>query len=161
MDEKGGWASAGRVRGDAGDVAGCVVVGTDGSDCGRRALRFAAHDAQVRGCPLVVLRAWSMTTAPAPETGEPGVVPALSAYEAAVERATGAEVVDVLGPNPSCTVLVRAVHDSPGDALVEASRHAVLVVVGSRGLGVVAEMLLGSVSAHLVHHAHGPVAVVR
>ena len=115
----------------------------------------------MRGCPLVVVRAWSMTTAPTPDVGEPGVVPALSAYEAAVEQRTRDEVAEVLGPDPACTVLVRPVHDSPGDALVEASEHAVLVVVGSRGHSVVAEMLLGSVSAHLVHHAHGPVAVVR
>lgn len=162
MDEMGsGSTSAGRVHDDVGDVTGCVVVGTDGSRCGRKALGFAAHEAQVRGCPLVVVRAWAMTTAPQPEGTEPGVVPALSAYEAAVEQATRDEVADVLGTRPPCEVVVRPVHDSPGDALVEASRHAVLVVVGSRGHSVVAEMLLGSVSAHLVHHAHGPVAVVR
>ena len=162
MDEIGnGSTSAGRVRVDVGDVTGCVVVGTDGSACGRQALRFAAREAQLRGCPLVVVRAWSMTTVPPPDGGEPGVVPALSAYEAAVERHARDEVADVLGADPPCDVVVRGVHDSPGDALVEASRHAVLVVAGSRGLGVVAEVLLGSVSAHLVHHAHGPVAVVR
>jgi nucleotide-binding universal stress UspA family protein len=156
-----GSTSAGRVRGDVGDVTGCVVVGTDGSACGRHALRFAAREAQVRGCLLVVVRAWSMATAPPLGGGEPGVVPALSAFEAAVEQHARAEVADVLGADPPCDVVVRPVHDSPGDALVQASRDAALVVVGSRGLGVVAEMLLGSVSAHLVHHAHGPVAVVR
>lgn len=162
MGETGsGSESAGRVSADVGDVTGCVVVGVDGSDCARMALRFAAGEAQVRDCPLVVLRAWSMTTAPPPGGTEPGVVPALSAYEASVDKWTRDEVADVLGDHPPCDVDVRPVHDSPGDALVEASRHAVLVVVGSRGHSVVTEMLLGSVSAHLVHHAHGPVAVVR
>jgi hypothetical protein len=56
----------GRVREHVGDVSGCVVVGVDGSPCGRRALRFAADEARVRQCPLVVVRAWAMTTAPRP-----------------------------------------------------------------------------------------------
>lgn len=150
----------GRVREHVGDVSGCVVVGVDGSACGRRALRFAADEARVRQCPLVVVRAWAMTTAPRP-AGEPGVVPPLTAYEGAVADAMAAEVREELGDEPACEVRALPVHDSPGDALVEASRSAELVVVGSRGHSAIAGLLLGSVSEHLVHHAHGPVTVVR
>jgi nucleotide-binding universal stress UspA family protein len=151
----------GRVRESVGDVTGCVVVGVDGSACGRAALRFAAHEARSRRCPLVVVRAWSLTTAPRPRDGEPGVVPPLSAFEAAVAAAVADEVAAELGATPGCEVRVTPVHDSPADALVAASRSAALVVVGSRGHGAVASLLLGSVSEHLVHHAEGPVAVVR
>lgn len=154
-------ASAGRVRDHVGDVAGCVVVGTDGSDCARLALRFAAHEASVRQCPLVVVRAWALTTAPRPAGGEPGVVPPLTAFEDAVMRAIEAELRDELGDDPGCELRPMPVHDSAADALVEASRTAAVVVVGSRGLGTVAGLLLGSVSEHLVHHAKGPVTVVR
>lgn len=151
----------GQVRERVGDVVGTVVVGVDGSACGRQALRFAAHEAAVRGCPLVVVRAWSMTTAPRPSGGEPGIVAPLSAYESAVADEIEAEVRAEFSDSPGCEVRPMPVHDSPADALVAASESAALVVVGSRGHSVVASLLLGSVSEHLVHHAKGPVAVVR
>lgn len=151
----------GRVREHVGTVVGSVVVGVDGSACGRRALRFAAHEAEVRACPLVAVRAWSMTTAPRPSGGEPGVVPPMTAYEAAVAAEIMAEVRDEIGGHPGCEVRPLPVHGSAGDALVEASESAALVVIGSRGHGAVAGLLLGSVSEHLVHHAKGPVAIVR
>lgn len=157
----GTYPDEGTVRERVGEVTGCVVVGVDGSACGRKALGFAAHEARVRGCPLVVVRAWSVTTAPQPEGAGHGVVPPLAAFESAVESSVRDEVADVLGEDPGCEVAVRPVHDSAGDVLVEASEHAILVVVGSRGLGAVAGLLLGSVSDHLVRRAQGPVAVVR
>lgn len=157
----GSHPGSGTVRERVGDVTGCVVVGVDGSACGRKALAFAGHEAHVRGCPLVVVRAWSVTTAPRPQGGEPGVVPPLTAFEAAVQSAVRDEVTDVLGDDPGCEVVVRSVHHGAGDVLVDASAHAILVVVGSRGLGAVAGLLLGSVSDHLVRRARGPVAVVR
>ena len=151
----------GRVREHVGNVVGSVVVGVDGSECGRHALRFAAQEAAVRECPLVVVRAWSMTTAPRPSRGEPGVVPPLTDYEAAVADEIVREVREELGDDPRYDVRPMPVHDSAGDALVEASESAALVVVGSRGHSVVVGLLLGSVSEHLVRYAKGPVAVVR
>lgn len=154
-------AALGRVREHVGDVTGCVVVGVDGSACGRHALAFAADEARARECPLVLVRAWSMTTAPPPADSQPGVVAPMSAYETAVSAAIEAEVARELGDQPDLDMRLLPVHDSAGDVLVEASRTAVLVVVGSRGHGAMASLVLGSVSEHLVHHAHGPVAVVR
>lgn len=152
---------AGRVRDHVGDVSGCVVVGVDGSACGRRALRFAAQEALLRQCPLVAVRAWAITTAPRPPGGEPGVVPPLTDYERSVAEAIAEEIRGELGDDPTLDTCPLPVHDSATDALVEASRSAELTVVGSRGHSVVAGLLLGSVSEHLVHHAHGPVTVVR
>lgn len=153
-------ATAGRVREHVGHLAGCVVVGVDGSRCSGEALQFAADEARSRRCPLVVLRAWSITTAPRPQ-GEPGVMPPLGAYEAAVAAAVDAQVLDQLGPDHGLEVRVMPVHDSAGDALVSASESAALVVVGSRGHSALVDLLLGSVSEHLVHHGKGPVAIVR
>lgn len=150
----------GHVREQVGDLAGCVVVGTDGSAESHAAMRFAGQEARARGCPLVVLRAWSLTTAPRP-TGEPGVVPPMADFEAAVAEEIRAEVAGELGEDPGVKVVPMPVHASAAQTLVEASRTAALVVVGHRGHGGFAGLLLGSVSDHLVRHAHGPVAVVR
>jgi nucleotide-binding universal stress UspA family protein len=52
-------------------------------------------------------------------------------------------------------------HDAPAHALVERSREAQLLVVGSRGHGNLVGLVLGSVSHAVLQHAHCPVAVVR
>ena len=150
----------GHVREHVGDLAGSVVVGTDGSAESRAAVRFAAQEAGARGCPLVVLRAWSLTSAPKPG-GAPGVVPPMTDFEAAVSEEIRVEVAAELGQDPGVTVVPMPVHATAAQVLVEASRTAALVVVGHRGHGGFTGLLLGSVSDHLVRHAHGPVAIVR
>lgn len=152
---------AGEVRDHLGDLSGTVVVGVDGSEFSRHALRFAAGEARTRGCPLVVVCAWSLITAPGPVGDEAGVVPPMSAFEQAVSDEVARDVDDELGDDPGCEVRLMPVHQDPGAALVEASRTALLVVVGHRGHGGFAGLLLGSVSDHLVRHGEGPVAVVR
>jgi nucleotide-binding universal stress UspA family protein len=61
----------------------------------------------------------------------------------------------------SAPVTLRVVHGHPAPVLVDASAHAQLLVVGSRGHGAFAGMLLGSVSQHCVHQARCPVVVIR
>jgi nucleotide-binding universal stress UspA family protein len=62
---------------------------------------------------------------------------------------------------PDVVVRQRLVRRGPRRALIDASRRAQLVVVGTRGRGGFAGLLLGSVSQALLHHAAGPVVVVR
>lgn len=162
MADSPAWVpQAGEVRDHLEDLSGTVVVGVDGSQFSQHALRFAAAEARRRGCPLVVVRAWSLVTAPGPVGDEAGVVPPMSAFEQAVSDEVAREVGEVLGDAPGCPVRLLPVHQDPGSALVEASRTALLVVVGHRGRGGFAGLLLGSVSDHLVRHGEGPVAVVR
>lgn len=151
----------GHVREHVGDVSGTVVVGVDGSECGRKALRFAAEEARARGCALVALRAWSLPTAPRPTSVEPGVVPAMTEFEQAVADEIMAEVREELGADPGIEVIPMPVHHHAGPAIIEATRTAVLVVVGHRGHSGVTTLFLGSVSEHTVRHAEGPVAVIR
>ncbi|HSK25823.1 MAG TPA: universal stress protein [Jiangellales bacterium] len=141
-------------------IDGGVVVGLDDSDDSRAALRAAAEQARLRGCPLHVVRAWGLTNAPKPATWEPGYVPPFHEYEQAVVQWLGDQVLDVIGDGHGLDVRPHPVHAAPAGALVEASLGADLVVVGARGLGGFRGLLLGSVSDQVVRHAHCPVLVV-
>lgn len=133
-----------------------IVVGVDGSASSREALRWAAGQAELTGGSLRVVMAWFW--------------PVVSGYAPPppeMDLARDAEVVvdglvaDVLGDSPGAPVEKRVVEGAPAAVLVEASSEAALLVVGSRGHGAFAGMLLGSVSAHCVSHARCPVVVVR
>ena len=138
---------------------GRVVVGVDDSPGGRAALGFAAAEAARRGAELHVICAWSM---PGGHLGH-GAVPG-PLHDAVCEEAQS--VLDrladeVLGKEPAVPCVLAVGQPPPARALIEASREADVVVVGSRGRGGFAGLLLGSVSAQVVHHAHCPVVVVR
>lgn len=136
-------------------TAGRVAVGVDGSDSSLLALGFAVERAAQRGLPLHVVRAYE----PPGDRRSPGFDPAEAT---AAERAALDEPLARWRETfPDVEVTVEVVPGTPAAALVEASRHAQLVVVGSRGRGGLRGMLLGSVSQQLIQHAHCPVAVVR
>ncbi|MFG3691132.1 universal stress protein [Micromonospora sp. NPDC047740] len=136
--------------------SGPVVVGVDGSESSLRALGFAVERAAQRDVPLRLLRAWAP---PSERWVDPGSGPEETE---ATERAAAEESLAPWRKTfPDVPVEIQS---SPGNAaalLVEASRAAQLVVVGSRGRGGLRGMLLGSVSQQLIHHASCPVAVVR
>jgi nucleotide-binding universal stress UspA family protein len=115
-----------------------ILVGVDGSQPSLKAVDLAAYEASLRGCPLLVAHA-----------GES----ADQLVQAAIERAAAAE--------PDIKVTAEVLAGEAAAALVEASSDAALVVVGHRGVGGFAELLLGSVSAKLAAHAHCPVIVAR
>ena len=140
-----------------------VIVGVDGSSASRAAVDWAARDAALRGRPLTVVHVAPTETAAAWID-----VPVTEEYWAAREKrchdilAEAMSVVtDALGPDASVNVEQRLLFDSAVPALVAMSKDADLLVVGCRGLGSLARMLLGSVSRGLIHHAHCPVAVIH
>jgi nucleotide-binding universal stress UspA family protein len=138
-----------------------ITVGIDGSDHSIRALEWAVKEAAFRHAPLTVL-----TIHAVPQsgwTGNPVVLPGDSddvrkAQQAAEEMT--AKVTGQLGDAKPASVTVRAAIGFPAQDLIEASREADLMVVGSRGGGGFAKLAAGSVSSQVVHHAHCPVAVV-
>ena len=73
----------------------------------------------------------------------------------------GESVAGMRAAYPDVVVVSEAIPVAPGDALVDASSNASLVVVGSRGRGFFSGLLLGSVSQDVLHRAHCPVAIVR
>jgi nucleotide-binding universal stress UspA family protein len=135
--------------------AGRIVVGVDGSESSTCALRWALDEAETRGAGLTVLMAWDYLSPPGRETFDP-------AYdeEVALEVLDGI-VRPLAAERPAVPVETRAVCDFPARALLEAAADADLLVVGARGLGGFAGLLLGSVSQQCVTHAPCPVVVVH
>ena len=142
-------------------VSGGVVVGHDGSAHAQDALVWAATLAERASWPLHVVRAWRIATAPQPATWEPGFVPPITDYEQAVQADLESDVAAVLGAERAATAQCHVVHAAPVRALIEAAQGADLLVVGARGRGGFAGLLLGSVSDQVTRHAPCPVTVVR
>ncbi|MDI1291090.1 MAG: universal stress protein [bacterium] len=138
---------------DASEV-GPVVVGLDHDDTSDDALDFAFAFAASHGRDLVALQAWTAHELSASDQDVPttirGVQDALSA---------GMRLFHM--KYPSVDVVTVAACESPVDALLDWSDKASLLVVGSRGRGYFAGMLLGSVSSAVAHQAACSVAVVR
>ena len=145
---------------EAVEVDGGVLVGHDGSVCAQEALIWAATLAGRARLPLHVLRAWNLTTAPRPAGWEPGVVPPMTDFERAVRDELDAQVARA-ALDPSIQVTTHVLHRAPAAGLIETAVGADLLVVGARGHGGFAGLLLGSVSDQCVHHAACPVTVVR
>src|SRR5579872_4629000 len=137
-----------------------IVVGVDGSESSIDALKWAARQAEMTGATLHVVTAWAYPDQPTPF----GIVPELplgpDPLTEARERLENA-IVSALGPHPSVEVTAEVLSGHVPPVLLHAARDAELLVVGSRGRGAFAGMLLGSVSEHCVHHAGCPVVVVR
>ena len=140
-----------------------IVVGHDGSGGADYALATAlglADELQV-AVVIVIVRAWSLSTAPRPPDWEFGYVSSFDEYAAAVYEELVQDARITLDKYPMVPISYRAVHSSAAKSLIDISRNARMLVVGSRGHGGLAGMLLGSVSDQCVRHAACPVLVVR
>ncbi|GAB2930722.1 universal stress protein [Micromonospora polyrhachis] len=135
---------------------GPVVVGLDGSEQSLLALDFAAERARSWGVPLRVARAWAP---PASKWHPPEAD--LAQITVTEQRAVEKLLAGRLDRLQGVSTTVDVITEPPTAALVEASRGARLVVVGSRGRGGFRGLVLGSVSQQLMQHSHCPVAVVR
>jgi nucleotide-binding universal stress UspA family protein len=135
-----------------------VVVGYDGSPESLEAVGIALREAEQRGAELRVVTVYVSDWV----SGEDDSTTWLERMRAHTE-ALQAEAVTEAGGGRTPAVPVRhvALHGNPGETLVEQSKGAELLVVGSRGRGALASALLGSVSSYALHHAACPVLVVR
>jgi nucleotide-binding universal stress UspA family protein len=138
-----------------------IVVGHDGSRGADHALAAALELAEALAAPVVVARAWSIATAPRPAGAEFGYVPGFDELAEAVRLSLVDDTRETTAAYPALAVECRAVHGNAAKRLVEISQDARMLVVGTRGLGGLAGMLLGSVSDQCVRHAACPVLVTR
>jgi nucleotide-binding universal stress UspA family protein len=135
-----------------------IVVGVDGSEESNAALRWAVEEARLRGRGLAAVHAWvypSLTDASA--RGRSGYANALRRD---AEELLDAAITEAAIPD-DVPVRRLIVEGDAADALIEASEGAELLVVGSRPLGSMAGVLLGSVSRQCAREAACPVVIVR
>lgn len=136
-----------------------IVVGIDGSPASVQALRWAVDEARLRGAVVRVVHAWSFPF----HDGEIAHLAGESAHDAlklAAERTVDAVLHEVAGSDGTAIEQI-IVEAPPAQALIAAAHEADLLVVGSRGRGGFASLLLGSVSYQCALHAACPVVIVR
>jgi nucleotide-binding universal stress UspA family protein len=132
-----------------------VLVGIDGSPASELATAIALDEASFRGVDLLAVHAWTDSDTSRVLSKQWSTLQSRAA-EILAERLAGWQE-----RYPDVTVHRRLVFDRPARNLIEASESAQLVVVGSHGRGGFAGMLIGSVSAAVVHAARIPVIVAR
>jgi nucleotide-binding universal stress UspA family protein len=147
------------VRKSSSPPRGEVVVGVDGSRSGTEVLEFAFTEAALRGVGLRAVHAWNLWV----WSAGGAVVPAMDGFEdEQIETRLLAEALAGLREQyPDVKVSEEVVRRHPAEALRRASDGADLLVVGSRGSGAFAGLILGSVSQAMLHHALCPLAVIR
>lgn len=154
---------SGTVNEGAVDGRPTIVVGVDGSDCSRAALGYALDDAVRRDARVRVVSVFDEPDYWAVAYGV-SAPPPWHEVTVGLERAAQQVVDEVRAETPqrgTVPVDVVAASGSPAKVLVEQARRADLLVVGHRGRGGFASVMLGSVGLQCVLHGSGPVTIVR
>jgi nucleotide-binding universal stress UspA family protein len=135
-----------------------IVVGVDGSEHSIRALKWAIAEGAAHQATVEALISWSYPVLPADGFSGSTVTFDVAALEEGARQTLEAAITEV-GPE-AASVERLVVEGTPGHALIDASNRADLLVVGTRGHGGFAGLLLGSVSSQCAHHARCPIVVV-
>lgn len=139
----------------AGNESYRIVVGVDGSEQSRAAMDWAVEEAKARGGEVLALTAWHFPYV----TDALGQAWDYEVFQTDAQSILDEELARVRGQGVQ--INGRIVQGSAAAVLVDASRDADVVAVGSRGHGGFTGLLLGSVSTQAVHHAHCPILVFR
>ncbi len=136
-----------------------VVVGLDDSPQGRLAIARAFQAASLRGVPLIAITAWDY--GPYDAFNAELWAHSIDEMNAMMVEEAEALIADKRAEFPDVPVTVQAARGRPEAALIEASKEAGLLVVGSKGRGGFASLLLGSTSRHVLRESFCPVVVTR
>jgi nucleotide-binding universal stress UspA family protein len=147
------------VRGKA-QPGGNIAVGVDGSELSLPAVRFACEEARLRGASLQAIHCWMFPVDIWPWAIQP-LASEMDEIEEGERRRLRNSLAECTEAFPEVPVAEHVLTEAPVHALVNASSRADLLVVGSRGRGGFAGLVLGSVSHGVLHHSDCPVAVVR
>jgi nucleotide-binding universal stress UspA family protein len=133
-----------------------IIVGVDGSEPSKSALRWAARVAAVTGAGIDAVIAWQ----PAPNYGW-AIADANWRPDEDAEKVVTAAADEVFGAQRPLDLRLLVCRGNPAKVLLDASDGAEMLIVGSRGHGGFVGLLLGSVSANCAEHAHCAVLVVH
>jgi nucleotide-binding universal stress UspA family protein len=137
-----------------------IIVGIDGSGHSRRALEWAMNEAAVRQVPLTVLTIHPAITGFYGGVATfPGDLDDTEKAREAAQTETDKVLAGLEGPHPE-SVTVRAVHGFVVEEIIKAASDADMIVLGARGAGGFARLIMGSTSSQVVQHAPCPVLVV-
>ena len=137
-----------------------IVVGVDGSQHSHRALVQAMKEAAAHHEPLTVVTVHQAIRDVYGAVSHYGEDPALTAKAREAAQAEVDQVLADVGDSRPESVTVKAVHGLPADELVKASEGADMIVLGSRGTGGFARLLMGTVTSQVAHHARCPILIV-
>jgi len=137
-----------------------ILVGVDGSRGSRKALAWAAAEAADHGADLIVINVWERQVPPPSGSGSVPLGEAPDAGGGAADELVRI-IKEELGDDPPVLAQPVVKHGRPAEVLIEESAGADLLVVGTRGHGGFAGLVLGSVSQHVAAYAQCPVTVVR
>jgi nucleotide-binding universal stress UspA family protein len=133
-----------------------IVVGVDGYESSRAALRWAIRQAKLTGAVVEAVTTWQIPVGT-------GWIPTadMPDYLGDAMAILSEALTEMCAIDPDVQVIPRVVEGRAGPVLVDAAEGADLLVVGSRGHGGMADALLGSVGQYCVHHAPCPVVIMR
>jgi nucleotide-binding universal stress UspA family protein len=136
--------------------SGPIVVGVDGSNASRRALEWAVGEAEAHGNSVLAISTYLIPTMAT-------AVPGSDIQELAdrCQKILATEISEASKGHSSVRIEAKVVEGPAAQVLIDASKPASALVVGSRGHGGFVGLLLGSVSQQCVTHADCPVMVVR
>jgi nucleotide-binding universal stress UspA family protein len=138
---------------------GPVVVGVDGSASATQAVRWAAREAGRRRAPLVLVHVW--TAIPVAPLHVGSLVPYHDALVEQGDQWLEEAATAARDAAPGVVTSTQLVSGSAAGQLIDRSASAGLLVLGSRGLGGFAGLVVGSIAVALATHGHCPVVVVR
>lgn len=139
-----------------------VLVCVDGSEASDAAIAWGSREAAMRHLPITLLHAVPPVVVGWPVGQLYSEMPDWQKDKAQVVIECAYKTVTAsLGDSAPPETHTKMVYSSVVPALIEASKDAWMIVVGSEGLGTLGRLLLGSVATSLLHHAHCPVAVIR
>ena len=136
-----------------------IVVGIDGSVTSNEALDFACEEAKLRQANLKIVHAWDLVYDSDVEFSGADFRFQIETQAQSLLDAAAKHASDRCGDH--VTITKRLIPGSAAPALLEEAKNADLIVVGSRGRGGFASLILGSTSHQVLNHARSPVVVVR
>lgn len=137
--------------------SGKVLVGVDGSEGSRRALRWAVEEAVVRGAVLEAVTVWQ---SPYEVVDLQNIQAVEEELAESARKELSEAVAEVVDAQPKVSLVPVVVEGDPAQVLCQRAAGAELLVVGSRGHGTLTGVALGSVSTKCAHHSPGPLAII-